>query len=198
MARDLETACIAAWQTCNRVTVFLLESLSDELWGMKVPGTPHKTIQMLGGHLHNTRCMWVKRLGASHGVGAPGAVDRRRVSRTDLVRALERSSEAVVRLLGAGLANGGRIDAKTWGGPPKDVMHVLLYLANHEAHHRGQIILAARQLGRRLPESVTEGVWQWSTRAKEARNSGSPSAPRSARSEPGCRTAERVGNRSTE
>jgi uncharacterized damage-inducible protein DinB len=40
----------------------------------------------------------------------------------------------------------------------------------HEAHHRGQIVLAARILGARLPIAVAGGVWQWTKRAAEARS----------------------------
>jgi uncharacterized damage-inducible protein DinB len=35
--------------------------------------------------------------------------------------------------------------------------------------HRGQIVLAARALGYRLPSAVTGGLWQWTKRAAEAR-----------------------------
>jgi uncharacterized damage-inducible protein DinB len=46
---------------------------------------------------------------------------------------------------------------------------VLSYLVAHEGHHRGQIVMLARQLGHRLPVSVSGGLWQWTTRMKETR-----------------------------
>lgn len=51
---------------------------------------------------------------------------------------------------------------------PTDLVHFLNYFVAHEAHHRGQLILLARQLGHRLPTSVTGGVWQWTRRARES------------------------------
>jgi uncharacterized damage-inducible protein DinB len=50
------------------------------------------------------------------------------------------------------------------------VGHVLAYFVAHEGHHRGQIVLVARQLGHRLPLAVTDGLWQWTKRAAEARD----------------------------
>jgi uncharacterized damage-inducible protein DinB len=46
---------------------------------------------------------------------------------------------------------------------------VLTYFVAHEAHHRGQIVMAARQLGYRLPPEVTAGLWQWRTRQRDAK-----------------------------
>lgn len=48
-------------------------------------------------------------------------------------------------------------------------VHFLAYFVAHEGHHRGQIILLARQLNHRFSTEVTNGVWQWTKRLKEAR-----------------------------
>ena len=90
----------------------------------------------------------------------------------------------MVNLLELGCANGGTIPPSAsyiWRNLPLDVGHVLAYFVAHEGHHRGQIVMLARQLGCRLPAEVTDGLWQWSTRAKEARADGAVRAAPPAR-----------------
>src|SRR5438874_6131720 len=171
-AIDQRDMLLAAWRTNNRVTVFLCEHLPPELWAVTVPGAPRRTVRMIAGHIHNARCMWIKTLGKEHGIKVPDAVDRRRVSQKQLVRALDRSSRGMISLLTLGCDHGGTIPASsayTWRNLPLDVGHVLAYFVAHEGHHRGQIVMLARQLGYRLPAQVTGGLWQWAKRAQEAR-----------------------------
>lgn len=160
---DRQGGVLAAWRTSSRVTAFLIESLPDEVWHAAIPGAPRRTVQMIGGHLHNCRCMWVRMLGRRHRLTVPRRVDRRRVSRQQLLAALAQSTRAIGRLLEAGLANDGRLT----GFSPPDVTHFLAYHVAHEGHHRGQIVMVARQLGHRLPAEVTDGLWQWGRRARE-------------------------------
>ncbi len=35
------------------------------------------------------------------------------------------------------------------------------YMFGHEAHHRGQAIMLARQLGYRIPDKAAYGIWRW-------------------------------------
>jgi uncharacterized damage-inducible protein DinB len=38
---------------------------------------------------------------------------------------------------------------------------------SHEAHHRGQIAMLARQLGKALAQEANFGMWDWGKRWKE-------------------------------
>jgi hypothetical protein len=106
-------------------------------------------------------------LGGSHGVAVPKPVDAHTVRPSELKRALGRSSESMIALIRLGIARGGAVPPAAWQNFPTDMIHFLNYFVAHEAHHRGQLCMIARQLGRRLPAEVTGGLWQWKKRAKE-------------------------------
>jgi uncharacterized damage-inducible protein DinB len=167
----LRDAILASWLTNARVTAFLVEHLPARLWPATVPGSPRRTIRMIASHIHNARCMWIKTLGKEHGVPSPPSVDRHSVTRRELLPALRRSSRGILSLLNLGCDHGGSLPASkayVWRNLPLDVAHVLTYFVAHEGHHRGQIVLLARQLGQRLPPAVMGGLWQWTQRAREA------------------------------
>ena len=69
----LREALLDTWRTNNRVTIFLFENLPEELWPLKIPGAPRRTVRMIAGHVHNTRCMWIKMLGRKLGLRFPRA-----------------------------------------------------------------------------------------------------------------------------
>jgi uncharacterized damage-inducible protein DinB len=160
-------AIIAAWRTNNRATTYLVEQLSPAVWSSEVPGIPRLTVGMIAAHIHNSRCSWIRSIGARHGVKVPRLVDLRRVRRKELLLALSRSSKGMIHLIELGIAHGGRVPRASWQNFPTDLEHFLSYFAAHEAHHRGQLLMVARQLGHRLPRNVAGGVWQWTRFARE-------------------------------
>ena len=160
-------ALIDAWRTNNRVTTYLIENLPLELWSENVPGMTRRTVRSVAAHFHNSRCGWIKSLGERHGVVVPARVDLRAVRKPELLRALKRSSEGMIALIRLGAEHGGSVPPAYWQNFPTDLTHFLNYFVAHEAHHRGQLILIARQLGHRLPREVVDGMWQWKTRSRE-------------------------------
>lgn len=167
---DLRPTILGAWRTNCLVTAHFVEQLPTALWDSAIPGAPRRTVRSIAAHLHNSRSRWLRTLGQEHGITAPPLVDLRRVARRSLLAALKRSSRGMEALLEFGIASGGTIPASqayAWRNLPLDVGHVLSYFVAHEGHHRGQIVMVARQLGQRLPPEVTNGLWQWTTRVKE-------------------------------
>jgi uncharacterized damage-inducible protein DinB len=161
---------IEAWRTNAQVTSFVVEQWPQTLWDAAVPGVPRRTVRGIAGHLHNSRTRWIRTLGTEHGIQAPTLIDLHRVTRRELVAALRKSSAGIEALLGLGIDAGGTIPpsrAYVWRNLPLDVGHVLAYFTAHEGHHRGQLVLIARQLGHRVPK-ITDGLWQW-TRFVRAR-----------------------------
>jgi hypothetical protein len=53
-------------------------------------------------------------------------------------------------------------------------VEMLCYMLAHEAHHRGQVIMLAHQLGFELRYKASDGIWNWEKFWKEC---GSPGGP---------------------
>lgn len=165
---DYNKLILNAWKTTNRTTIFLIEHIPEELWKLKIPNL-NRTVGMIAAHINNSRNMWIKNITKGEKLRIPLNVDPYSSTRNKVVTALNRSSRVMLKLLKACIDSGGRLPSRPiWLNYPNDVIHFLTYFAAHEAHHRGQIIMLARQLEYRLPPEVTNGVWQWNTRLKEA------------------------------
>jgi len=167
---DLADAIRDAWRTNHRATVLLVESIPPAAWAAPAPGLPRKSIRLIAAHLHNSRCAWLRTLGAPHGLAVPESVDKRTVTPKRLVAALNRSGRAMGELLAFGARHGGRIPPSrryVWRNLPLDIAHVLAYFAAHEGHHRGQILMLARQLGHPRSRQETEEIWNFTRLSKE-------------------------------
>lgn len=165
---DLGHAIIEAFQTNERINQLLLESLDKKAWRKATALTPEaggRTIAAIAAHMHNVRHMWLV-VADPEGI-APEKLERSKVTITQAKRGLKKSAKAMVDLLETSLAHGGHVrDFRP------DVVGFLCYAISHEAHHRGQIALLARQLGFPVRKETGYAMWDWNARWKEATGKG--------------------------
>lgn len=106
--------------------------------------------------MHNVRVMWLK---AAKADVIPEQLDRANVTTAQAAKALDASREALSALISRALTSDGRIRSFR-----PDVAGFFAYLIAHDAHHRGQITMLARQIGHPLPQKAMFGMWEWGSR----------------------------------
>jgi uncharacterized damage-inducible protein DinB len=152
----LPSALLIALDTNNRITQYLIENLPAEAWNAKPPDGKGRKIAAIVAHMHNVRVMWLK---AAKAETVPDQLDRGTVTPKQATDALEDSCNALRALAARALETDGRI--KNFR---PDVAGFLGYLIAHDAHHRGQVAMLARQLGHPLPQKAMFGMWEWGSR----------------------------------
>ena len=153
---QLPLALLNALDTNNRINLYLIENLPPAGWNAKLPDGKGRTIAAIVAHMHNVRVMWLK---AAKAQDIPGQLDRATVAPAQATRALESSRAALHKLCREALETDGRIK-----GFRPYVAGFIGYLIAHDAHHRGQIAMLARQLGHPLPQKAMFGMWEWGQR----------------------------------
>jgi uncharacterized damage-inducible protein DinB len=106
--------------------------------------------------MHNVRVMWLK---AAKANDIPPPLDRATVTPAQAVQAMTSSREALHALIETSLNSDGRVRNFR-----PDVAGFIGYLIAHDAHHRGQVTMLARQLGHPLPQKAMFGMWEWGRR----------------------------------
>jgi len=158
---DPAAALLEAWATHERIQQFLLEQLDGEAWGALAPIGKGRTIRGVVAHMHNVRLLWL----ANHApdIAAPARLDRESATLEDARAALSASARALAEMLRRALADNGKLP-----GFKPDAVNFLAYAMAHEAHHRGQVCLLARAVGRPLEQAAGLGLWEWRKRHGEA------------------------------
>ena len=170
---ELGRAAVRIFAANERINQILIEHLDPAAWRAKPPGKA-RTIAAIFTHMHNVRTKWVR-------LTAPHLKVPRQLARADCTPAQARAglAESAARcqeMLAEALSGGGRVETfhrDGWAQPWPAGPEMLCYMLAHEAHHRGQVFLLARQLGFPLPKEVGYGIWNWE---KLWRESGSTTA----------------------
>jgi uncharacterized damage-inducible protein DinB len=148
---------LAAFAINNRINEFLIRAVPEEAWRADPPGGKGRNIAAIVAHMHNVRGMWLKAIGGNAGV--PDKLERASCTKEEAIAALTESWRALDEVLRNSLSTDGRIK-----GFKPDASGFLGYLFAHDAHHRGQITMLARQLGHPVSQSAMFGMWEWGTR----------------------------------
>ncbi|HEX4287201.1 MAG TPA: DinB family protein [Terracidiphilus sp.] len=168
---DIRSVLIEMFAVSDAMNQLLLAHLDGRTWRAQLPTVKKndgRTIASIFAHLHNARLLWLKH-NAPY-LKVPPPLDVRRCTMRQTTSALKRSAAQCVRMLRDALGQERKITkfsrgswTRTW--PAGGTMFA--YMFAHEAHHRGQILMLAHQLGYRLPADVMGGIWQWDTLWKQ-------------------------------
>lgn len=156
---SLPQALLTSFDTNDRINQYMIENLPSEAWRAEPTGGKGRTVAAIVAHLHNVRVMWLK--ATAKGSKIPDQLDRTNVTPTQAMKGLEQSRAALSAVLKSALESDGRVK-----GFRPDVAGFFGYLIAHDAHHRGQICMLARQVGHPLPQKAMFGMWEWGTRGK--------------------------------
>lgn len=157
-AFDWKRALLEAYAVNEQMNQYLLKHLDPRAWRAKPPGSRGRTIAAIFAHMHNMRLKWLR---TSKYRRVPAPLDPRRVTPQQARAALGRSAACVSRLVTEALARPGvPIASPPWERPHPDPVSFSSYLASHDAHHRGQVTVLARQMGYGLGLKGY-GLWHW-------------------------------------
>jgi uncharacterized damage-inducible protein DinB len=171
---DFREQLLSTYAINDAMNQLILENLDPRAWRAKLPGdTSHRgrTIGAIYVHLHYSRLRWLKR-NAPH-LKCPKPLDPHRCTMKQAAPALKESAELCLEMLEDALSDDPnrrvtKFARDSWMPTWTANAAMFAYMFSHEAHHRGQILMLAHQLGYRLPNIVMAGVWYWEKLWKRA------------------------------
>jgi uncharacterized damage-inducible protein DinB len=151
---EVERELLEEFEHNGRVSEYLVDVLPDGIWRQPPPDGRGRTIAAMVAHMQSVRRTFARMGGARPG---PAALDRAVTTRAQAQRALRDSTATLLGQFEAALT-AGQTRVK---GMPRRIVNMLIYLVQHDAHHRGQIFSLARRLGHEFTGEDVARVWGW-------------------------------------
>jgi uncharacterized damage-inducible protein DinB len=171
---DVREVLLETYAINDAMNQLMLAGLDPRAWRAQPPGPKGngRTIAAIFAHLHNSRLVWLKH-SAPH-LKCPAPLDPARCTQRQAAAAHRRSAKQCLRMLTDALSAGPKrrvtkFSRGAWTRPWPAGATMFAYMFSHEAHHRGQIIMLAHQLGYRLPNHAAYGIWFWDKLWKQVR-----------------------------
>jgi len=153
--RSMLEQILQAWRVNNAINLKLAKAIPKKGFDAVPLASRGRTVAKQLAHMQKVHSGWLKYQGARFPRDAKPLHRNSKLDRKRLVSALRASGAAVEAFLREKLQSGERI--KFFQGKP---IRWLCYLIAHDSHHRGQIALALKQNGMRLPEKVAiREIW---------------------------------------
>jgi len=152
---ELAGQVLETWRRHNMILLLLLAAIPPK--GMKAlpTGSRGRTVALQFAHLDRVRRGWLEYFATAKRPKMPRGDKEQPPTKAQLRKMLNDSGKRVAAFLGDSIRAG--VKPRMFAG---HAVRWMGYLIAHESHHRGQIMLALKQSGMRLPETVAmDGLW---------------------------------------
>jgi len=157
LSLDFRKSLLETFAVNEKANQLLLSNIADEAWHAAPPSGKGRSIGAIAAHIHHVRLMWLS--AADKNGKHPAKVDPDKATRAQVQTALKASAGAMHALLEKALEDP---TGKVQHFKP-NVVAFVGYLIAHDAHHRGQMAMLARQVGHSVPAKAGFGLWEWGT-----------------------------------
>ena len=169
---EIRDSLLETYASNDAMNQLILSHLDPRAWRAQSPSEKGngRTIAAIFAHLHNSRLKWLRR-SAPH-LKCPTTLDPHHCTMKQAAAAHRRSAAQCLRMLTDALSAAPdhrvtKFSRDSWMPTWPAGGSMFAYMFSHEAHHRGQILLLAHQLGYRVLYK-TPGIWQWEKLWKQA------------------------------